>query len=177
MALLCALLMMGCLTGLADDTQGAMGPPERPSRNAAGMPLMPNFTLHAPGGETVSLADYYGKQVVLYFWASWCPSCKDNMAEKQALHDLFAQENMDAVVLAINLTDGMQETRASCDAYVAAQGYTMQVLYEETGALANGLRITSIPVTLVIDAEGYAKGGVVGPQSLEDTLALLAEEG
>lgn len=35
-----------------------------------------DFTLHGPGGETVRLADYEGKVVLLNFWGTWCPPCR-----------------------------------------------------------------------------------------------------
>lgn len=148
--------------------------PTKPEMNAAGMPLVPDFTLESPNGP-VSLSDFEGKQVVLYFWASWCPACKAGMPEKQALYDWMTENDIAGTMLAINLTDGAQETRDTCDAYIKENGYTFPVLYEEDGSLANMFGITAIPVTVVIDAEGYMKGGTVGSMPIETIQGLLEQ--
>ncbi len=36
----------------------------------------PDFTLTDINGHDVSLRDFRGRQVVLVFWASWCPDCR-----------------------------------------------------------------------------------------------------
>ncbi len=145
----------------------------KPEFNPEGLPLVPDVTLPSAAGGDISLSSLAGKQVVLYFWASWCPSCRENLADKQALHDWMLENEFEGVVLAVNLTDGMRETRERCDAFIAENGYTLPVVYEETGVLSSLFNISSIPVTAVIDAEGYLKGGAIGVQTLEETIALL----
>jgi peroxiredoxin len=169
--MLCCFVAFAALPALADE-----GAPAKPPENANGMPLMPDFTLPSADGKEVSLFDYEGRQVVLYFWATWCPYCVAGMPAKQALYDWMQENEFPGEVWAINLADGVRETRKTCDEYIERNGFTMPVLYEETGALANGLGITGIPVTIVVDAEGYLKGGASGPQSLEDTIALLEKD-
>lgn len=173
-ALLCCALTAG---GIAPAWAGEpAGVATRPPENANGMPLVPDFTLPSASGNQVSLSDFAGKQVVLYFWASWCSNCRDNMPDKQALRDWMIENEFPGEVLAINITDGMQETRETCDAFIKENGYTMPVLYEEVGQLSSLFGITGIPVTVVIDAQGYFKGGAIGAQPLEDTMRLLEQD-
>ncbi len=46
------------------------------------------------------LSDYLGKWVVVNYWATWCPPCREEMPELQAFHDHHA--NHDGVVLGVN---------------------------------------------------------------------------
>ena len=46
--------------------------------------VAPDFTLKDLDGRAVSLADFRGKQVVLHFWASWCPDCREEVPEIKA---------------------------------------------------------------------------------------------
>jgi len=169
MLALCCWLACVALPALAGESA-------KPQENASGMPLMFDFTLPDNAGGEVSLSGFEGRQVVLYFWATWCPYCVMGMPAKQALYEWMLENEFPGEVWAINLTDGFQETRKTCDAFIEREGFTMPVLYEETGALSNGLGITGIPVTIVVDAEGYLKGAASGPQSLEDTIALLERD-
>lgn len=180
---LCTLTVLSACAGAAEppapEDLATQAPeveqiPAKSAMNAAGMPLVPNFTLESPNGP-VSLSDFEGKQVVLYFWASWCPACKAGMPEKQELYDWMEENDIPGTLLAVNLTDGAQETRETCDAYIEDNGYTFPVLYEENGALANMFGITAIPVTVVIDAEGYMKGGMVGSMPIETIEGMLEQ--
>lgn len=173
MLALCCCLAFAALPALAVDGDGASA---KPPENANGMPLIPDFTLPSNTGEDVTLSDFAGRQVVLYFWATWCPYCVSNMADKQALYEWMLENEFAGEVWAVNLADGFQETRQACDAFIEKNGYTMPVLYDETGELSALFGVTSIPVTAVIDAEGYLKGGAIGVQALEETITLLKKD-
>lgn len=51
-------------------------------------------------GKSAKLSDYLGKWVVVNYWATWCPPCREEMPELQAFHDEHAEK--DGVVLGIN---------------------------------------------------------------------------
>ena len=46
--------------------------------------VAPSFTLKDIDGKSVSLSDFRGKQVVLHFWASWCPDCREETPQLKA---------------------------------------------------------------------------------------------
>ena len=54
----------------------------------AGRALRPRRTSSSrtPDGEVVRLKDLRGKVVLLNFWATWCPPCKAEMPDLDALH-------------------------------------------------------------------------------------------
>ena len=46
----------------------------------------PDFTLEDIHGNPVALSNFRGRQVVLVFWASWCPDCRAEIPELKAMH-------------------------------------------------------------------------------------------
>ncbi|MDR3051379.1 MAG: TlpA family protein disulfide reductase [Oscillospiraceae bacterium] len=161
-------LLLACAPALAAD---------KPETNAQGMPLVPNFTLQGRDGQAVSLSDHLGKQVVLYFWATWCPYCLDGMPDDQAVYERIVGDDLPIAYMAINLTDGRQETRAKADAFLDEHGYTLPVYYDEGLAVSSGIfGVESIPVTLVIDEQGYLKNGRVGTLPASALWAMLGVE-
>lgn len=58
----------------------------------------PALTLKTVTGETVSLADFAGKVVLVDFWATWCPPCVKALPEMQKLHETYAAGNNFSVI-------------------------------------------------------------------------------
>ncbi|MCL2810639.1 MAG: TlpA family protein disulfide reductase [Clostridia bacterium] len=136
---------------------------------------MPDFTLASISGEDVSLSDFEGRQIVLYFWATWCPACVQGLPEKQALQEWMLENDFPGEVWAVNLTDGVRETRDSCAAFVERHGYTLPVLYDEGGEVFGWIGSNYLPVTVIINEAGYIKGGTIGSMPMDQIIALLED--
>jgi cytochrome c biogenesis protein CcmG, thiol:disulfide interchange protein DsbE len=137
-------------------------------------PLVPDFTLKSSEGEEISLSDYSGKVVVLNFWASWCPPCKEEMPEFQKLYDELA-ESEDAVLLMLNQTDGQRETEKKANSYIEEEGLTFPILYD-TGEVGGSIfGINSIPTTVVIDKEGRLSDYVLGRTEYSKVAQMIEE--
>lgn len=124
-----------------------------------------DFELSDLEGNTVKLSDYKGKIVFVNFWATWCPPCKKEMPEFNEASKEFEQ-NGDAILLAVNLTTGgaQRETEEKVRKFIDDNGYTMKVLLDKTGRVADQYKIYSIPTTYVIDKDGnvstYYEGAI-----------------
>ncbi|HKL25519.1 MAG TPA: TlpA disulfide reductase family protein, partial [Desulfuromonadales bacterium] len=62
--------------------------------------VAPDFQLEDTKGNQVTLSELRGKVVMVNFWATWCPPCKEEMPSMEQLNKIMADE--DFVMLAIN---------------------------------------------------------------------------
>lgn len=132
---------------------GSTSPDVSSGQGAVKGKIAPEIALQDLQGRTIRLSDYRGKVVVLNFWASWCPPCKAEMPEINQAASEFAQGN-DAVLLTVNLTDGSRETETKARKYINDNNYSMTVLLDTGGNVANAYGITGIPTTFIIDKNG-----------------------
>ncbi|WP_235832621.1 TlpA family protein disulfide reductase [Acetivibrio mesophilus] len=136
--------------------------------------MAPDFTLTDLDGNTVKLSDYKGKIVFLNFWASWCGPCTSEMPEFEQVHKEFLKGD-DAVILAVNLTDGFRETEEKARKFIDDNGYTMKVLLDTTGSVAQNYNIYSIPTTYVINRDGSIVTYMEGARRGKVLLDILEE--
>ena len=129
----------------------------------------PDFTLTDQFGNTHTLEDYRGKTIFLNFWATWCPPCRAEMPDIQALYENREEEGENAlVVLGVAAPNYGQETDAEgIAAFMEENGYTYPVLMDEDGALTAAYGIYSYPTTFMIDREGNVFGYVSGQLTME----------
>lgn len=111
----------------------------------------PDFTMTDASGEEVKLSDFFGKPVVLNFWASWCGPCKSEMPHFEEAYQKYG-EDINFVI--VNLTDGARETVETASDFIEEQGYTFPLYFDTNteGAMTYGTY--SIPVTYFIGADG-----------------------
>ena len=111
----------------------------------------PDFTMTDASGEEVKLSYFFGKPVVLIFWAIWCGPCKSEMPHFEEAYQKYG-EDINFVI--VNLTDGSRETVETASAFIEEQGYTFPVYFDTSteGAMTYGTY--SIPVTYFIAADG-----------------------
>ena len=136
--------------------------------------LVPDFALVNSAGETFRLSDYRGQIVVLNFWASWCPPCRAEMPEFQELHTEF-EESGEAVLFLLNQIDGRQETAKKGTEYLESNNLTMTNLLDYGSVGRQIFGIPGLPTTVVVDAEGYMSGYVVGATTKATVLQMVEE--
>ena len=111
----------------------------------------PDFTVLDKDGNTVRLSDTFGKPVVINFWATWCPPCKQELPD----FDKLCKEYGDRVVfMMVNLTDGYRDTVDGTKRFVSGKGYTFPVYFDTKDNAASAYNVSSIPQTTFIDAKG-----------------------
>jgi cytochrome c biogenesis protein CcmG, thiol:disulfide interchange protein DsbE len=129
---------------------------------------MPSFSLNGPDGQFVQVGAS-GKPYVLNFWASWCPPCRDEFPDMNQ----FASEHSGSIQFyAINLG----ESAATATGFLQANGYTVAVLLDQNGTVAETFRVRSIPTTIVVDSQGvirFRKTGGVSIAELETVIKGL----
>lgn len=137
--------------------------------------LAPDFTVYDAAGNPVKLSDYFGKPIVLNFWASWCGPCQMEMPDFQEKY-----EALDGQVqfLMINMTDGSRETVNSASEFIKEQGYTFPVFYDTETDAAAAYSANSLPTTFFIDAKGYVIAqatGAISGDTLQRGIDMITE--
>ncbi len=87
--------------------------------NAVGN-VAPDFTLTTVDGKNISLSDLKssGKPTVLYFWATWCPFCRDELTKLKTIYPQYQNQ-----VNFIGVDVDVEENAATIKNNVAAQGF------------------------------------------------------
>jgi len=125
--------------------------------------LAPDFRLTDLDGKVVMLSDFRGKTVVLNFWASWCPPCREEMPEFQALWDERGSEGSDdLVVLAVNFL--RDDTVGAATSFIEGNDFTFPVIFDTTrGDVATRYGVRGLPATFFIDRNGIVRTTALGP--------------
>ena len=135
----------------------------------------PDVTVYDADGNAHKLSDFEGKPVILNFWASWCGPCKSEMPD---IEEAFLTYGDKIHFLAVNLTDGQQETVDSASSYISDNGYTFPVYFDTAREAAYAYNTTSIPVTYFIDSDGNLQAyfrGAMSSDILQQGVDLLLE--
>ncbi len=121
----------------------------------------PNVTFYDADGNSYDLADYFGKPIVLNFWASWCGPCKMEMPDFEEKYKVLGDE---VQFLMVNMTTSYRESFENATDYVAQQGFTFPVMYDTDGTVMATYGVTSFPTTYFLDQDGnlvaYASGAI-----------------
>lgn len=135
--------------------------------------LAPDFTLTNLAGEEVTLSDLRGKNVILNFWATWCPPCEAEMPHFQNYYDQHAKED-NVEIIGVNVTYAKEKVER-VEQFVKSYKLTFPILLEPTEAVAKRYEIFTIPTTYMIDTEGKVQRQIQGPLDLEALQSYIAE--
>lgn len=136
-----------------------------------------DFTVQDYEGNEVKLSDYIGTPIVLNFWASWCPPCRDEMPHFNKVSEEYAKDEL--LFLMVDLVDGGRETVEKGKKYVEDNGYTFTVLFDTKQNAAATYGIRSLPTSIFIDKDGYIIGGIEGgidEETLRYGVAAILDE-
>lgn len=127
----------------------------------------PDFNAEKANGKSISFFSLTGKKpVVLNFWASWCPPCKQEMPGFEAMYKKYSDK---VEFVMVNMTDGARETKKKASSFIKKQGYTFPVYYDTEQEAAYNYQAESLPTTYFINRDGEIVSGARGAME-ESTL-------
>ena len=150
--------------------------PEETEAQAETEPMTaPDFTALDAQGNEVRLSDYFGKPIVLNFWASWCGPCKSEMPD---FDEAYLAQGEEIQFLMVNMTDGSRETLDTAKSFVADSGYSFPVVFDVNQEAAMTYAVSSLPTTFFIGADGsmvaYAMGAIDG-ETLQRGIEMITQ--
>jgi len=122
----------------------------------------PAFKMQDMEGNTHHLADYAGKPVIINFWATWCPPCREEMPSMQRAWEQLRQEGI--AMLAVNV--GEDEVRVFT--FMADYPLDFPILFDRDSAVLNAWPVKGLPTTFVLDPQGRIVYRAVGGRVWDD---------
>ncbi len=131
---------------------------------------MPEFSLKKLGSDsTLSSADLQGKAIVLNFWASWCPPCRQEARLLEQTWRSYADQGI--MFVGVNVWDSEGDARKFLEEY----DITYPNGADPGGQILVDYGLAGIPETYLIDREGQIAQKWIGPFSEEALRSLLDE--
>lgn len=136
----------------------------------------PAFKLLDLDGQAHSLDEYRGKPLILNFWGTFCPPCRDEMPALQSVYEQWKDKGVQLV--GINLS----ENRLNVDSFINMVGAKFPILLDKDRMTERAYGLKQYPTTFFIDAAGNIVdvriGGPLKESDLEPILSkLTAAEG
>ncbi len=162
-----------------DDASAGTAPDssaEGTETDSSAVETAPDFTVLDAEGNEVKLSDFFGKPIVLNFWASWCPPCKAELPDFEAACKKYEGK---VTFLMVNMTDGQRETVDVAKAFVESQGYTFPLYFDTKYEAATVYGVSSIPQTYFIGANGEPVAratGMISASQLEQGIGMIYKE-
>ena len=119
--------------------------------------VAPDFTVEMLDGSRITLSELRGKVVLVNFWATWCPPCRQEMSHMQeGVIDRFA--GSDLVVLPIS----RGEKRETVEKFIEKMGYGFPVGLDTDQSIYSKYASNYVPRSVVINREGEVVYVAVG---------------
>jgi len=129
-----------------------------------------DFTLTDLQGKTWALKSLRGKVVLLNFWATWCPPCRKEMPDLQALYDQFQGQGL--LILAIS-----DEKADKVKPFLAERNVTYPILLDPGRKVNELFRIQGIPKSFVYDRDGKLVAQAIDMRTRKQFLEMLGHAG
>src|SRR5699024_2141327 len=126
-----------------------------------------------PEGDKVKLSDYRGEKVIVNFWATWCPPCRDEIPDFKELY-----EKEDVEILALNMGETKDKLEMVEEFVYDEFEMDFPVLKEESGDLMDEYNVFAFPTSYMIDPDGhiqYVRPGAMDYDEMKEQLDKMDE--
>jgi peroxiredoxin len=132
----------------------------------------PDFTLQDTLGKSHRLSDYRGNPVIINFWTTWCPPCREELPSMNRAWHTLKEEGI--AMLAIN----MGEDEDTIFIFSADYPTDFPILMDQTGEVIEQWPVKGLPTTYVIAPDGTIAYRAIGSREwdakeLLDTVRAL----
>jgi peroxiredoxin len=129
-----------------------------------------DFALMDLEGKSWTLKSLEGKVVLVNFWATWCPPCRKEMPDLDALYKQFRKQGL--VILAIS-----DEDADKVKSFIAEKGISYTVLLDPGRKVNTQFNVMGIPKTFIYDRSGKLVAESIDMRTRQQFLQMLAQAG
>ena len=140
--LLTTLTVLICNPAISSHAQYIPNAPFKPNNIIA-----PDFSLKDLQGKTFKLSSYSGKPVLLFFGATWCPSCRAEIPAYKDIYSTYSKRGLEVIYIDI------MEPAKKVARFAKTNSLTYKVLLDENGNVADNYGIIGVPTLILIDKE------------------------
>lgn len=136
-----------------------------------------DFKLVDQYGNTHTISEYKGKVIFLNFWATWCPPCRMEMPDIEAIYEEYEKNSGDVIILGVAAPNlGKEGSEEHIKNFLKDNGYTYPVVFDQTGDILGQYSIQAFPTTFIIDKDGNLVSYVPGAVDKEFMKMLIDGE-
>jgi len=117
----------------------------------------PDFTLQTVDGRSITLSSLRGKVVLVNFWATWCPPCREEMPSMEEMYRNYAPGGLE--LLAINIEENGPQVLPG---FLNDHPHTFPVLMDTEARVQNSYGVFQFPETYIVDRNGIIVDKVIG---------------
>ena len=170
-----ALVAVGGILALGNQpsSRRASPVPQGTPAPSSGLKKAPTFTLRDLEGKPVRLEDYAGKVILLDFWATWCPPCREEVPHFIELSRQYREKGF--VIVGVNVGDSEEAVRR----FVQGTAINSPILFANDTILQAYPGIYFLPTSFLIGRNGTLREkliGYKGKKNLEEKIIPLLEE-
>jgi thiol-disulfide isomerase/thioredoxin len=127
----------------------------------------PEFKVKTLSGEVLSLQQFAGKVLILDFWATWCPPCRESVPELKDLTKKYPSEKL--VLISVSADDDEDEWRT----FIGKKHMDWLQYRDSDQSLRHAFGVDRFPTYLVIDGEGIIRQRIHGLNPQQSVVGRL----
>ena len=114
-------------------------------------PIAPDFSFSSLDGSTITNDGLRGKVVLLDFWATWCPPCRDSVPTLLGIRKKYAERPFEIVGVSAD------DDKGAWQAFVAAHHMDWPDHFDGGGSVCDLFNVHSFPTYIVLDRDGFIR--------------------
>ena len=114
----------------------------------------PLFKIKTMSGTIVDTNALKGeKPIAIIFWATWCPECKKEIPQINALHEQFKTKGLE--ILAMNV--GINDSEARVKKYIEKYKLSYPVAFDKGAKITKQFNVQGTPTVIILDQNGIVR--------------------
>ncbi|MEI6206814.1 MAG: TlpA disulfide reductase family protein [Desulfuromonadales bacterium] len=108
-------------------------------------------------GSSLKLSELKGKVVLLNFWATWCPPCREEIPSMMKLNKALVGKPFQMV--AVSMDEG---GKPAIESFFRESGFMLPTYLDSEGKASKAYGITGVPETFIVDKQGMVVKKIIG---------------